>query len=127
MFSSSFENSWLSLSWFFLIIFNSDGIMSETSSEFGIFAKHDWKWRILNASESNSCILLHLLQFLPLMNPLVEPAARTKLSFKMWRAPDSDIIFPQALKKANSIWKDPSVAKMSNSGDYSACIWRAVT
>ena len=60
------------------------------------------------------------------MNPLVEPAARTKLSFKMWRAPDSDMIFPQALKKANSIWNDHSVTKMlSNSGDSSACIWGA--
>ena len=60
------------------------------------------------------------------MNPLVEPAARTKLSFKMWRAPDSDIIFPRVLKKANSIWNDPSATKLlSNSGDSSACIWKA--
>ena len=43
------------------IIFNSDRIISKTSSEFGIFAKFDWKWRFSNAFESNSCILLHLL------------------------------------------------------------------
>ena len=60
------------------------------------------------------------------MNPLVECAARTKLSFKMLRASDSDIIFPQALKKANSVWNGPSVTKMlPNSGDSYACIWRA--
>ena len=63
---------------------------------------------------------------LPLMNSLVEPAARTKLSLKMWRAPDSDMIFLQVLGKANSIWNDTSVTKLlSNYGDSSACIWRA--
>ena len=46
-----------------------------------------------------------------------------ELSFypKCEEQPDSDIISPQALKKAKSTWNDPSVTKMlSNSGDSSA-------
>ena len=56
-----------------------------------------------------------------LVNTLDEPTARTKLSSKVWRAPDSEIIYSQEL-----IWNDRSITKiLSNSGDFFACIWKS--